>query len=113
MDTFQSNRLEARPLGRDPSDRPHIDVDAIVEGDINGLPNPEFALRWSVLLNAVESYRQTGYATHGLIRIRHEQDKRWFNSNDRTWPFSFLNLCDARGLDPRSVKKRLWGHAPG
>lgn len=31
----------------------------------------------------------------------------WFASMDRVWPFSFLNLCDALGVDAEATRTRL------
>jgi hypothetical protein len=99
--------FEARTLSREFSDDSPFPVDSPVEGEIRHLWDGELSLRWSILLNAVDSYRQTQIATNGLTLVRHQQDKRWFNSNDRTWPFSFLNICDAIGIDPSCVRKHL------
>jgi len=35
------------------------------------------------------------------------ESQRWLGSDDTRWPFSFLNVCDALGLDPSCVQKRL------
>jgi hypothetical protein len=32
-------------------------------------------------------------------------------STDRTWPFTFENLCDALGLDAESFRRQLIGEA--
>jgi hypothetical protein len=36
----------------------------------------------------------------------------WILSEDRGWPFSFVNLCDELDLDARALRKRLapWLH---
>src|SRR5919197_638648 len=33
--------------------------------------------------------------------------QRWVQSDDAGWPFAFLNVCDALGLDPSSVREGL------
>ena len=35
------------------------------------------------------------------------ETQRWLGSDDTRWPFSFLNVCDALGLDPSCVQKGL------
>jgi len=39
----------------------------------------------------------------------HEEALRWFASTDRRWPYSFVNICEALGLDPDAVRRRV-GH---
>lgn len=31
----------------------------------------------------------------------------WFASDDTSWPYSFLNICEALGLHPRTLRDRL------
>jgi hypothetical protein len=31
----------------------------------------------------------------------------WFSSEDDRWPFAFVNVCRALGLDPASVRRAL------
>jgi hypothetical protein len=33
--------------------------------------------------------------------------RAWFESADRAWPLSFLNVCEELQLDPTSVRRRL------
>jgi|SRR5215813_6856875 len=33
----------------------------------------------------------------------------WFASDDRDWPYSFVNICEALDLDPEAVRARI-GH---
>ena len=33
--------------------------------------------------------------------------REWVASNDRAWPYSFLNLCDALHLTPQMVRTEL------
>lgn len=32
---------------------------------------------------------------------------RWLRSNDRTWMFSFLRICDALDLDPSAIRRGI------
>ncbi len=38
--------------------------------------------------------------------------RAWFTASDPHWPFSFVNLCDALGLDADRVRRRLLRDAP-
>jgi len=75
--------------------------------------NGEVAIRWAVLLNALNSFRETSRSINGVTLVRHYQDKKWFYGEDRSWPFSFLNICEALGLDPAFVRKGLRRSADG
>ena len=33
--------------------------------------------------------------------------QHWLESDDAYWPFSFVNVCDALGLDPSCVRERV------
>ena len=41
-----------------------------------------------------------------------EQASDYLTSTDRTWPFSFENLCEALGLNAGSLRKELRAHVP-
>ena len=38
--------------------------------------------------------------------------RAWFTASDPHWPFSFVNLCDALGLDADRVRRHLLRDAP-
>jgi hypothetical protein len=52
-----------------------------------------------------------------LQKYRHPRDRRgqrtywhayeWVASVDRTWPFSFVNLCETLRLSPEALRERL------
>ena len=46
-------------------------------------------------------------------RVAHEAE-RWFFSNNSSWPFAFVNICAALGLDPNYIRQglRRWRHSP-
>jgi hypothetical protein len=35
------------------------------------------------------------------------ETRRWVHSNDRTWIFSFLCICEALNLDPNAIRRGL------
>lgn len=37
---------------------------------------------------------------------------RWLLSNEAAWPFSFIRVCEALGIDPNHMRRRLWDGAP-
>lgn len=46
-------------------------------------------------------------------RFAHEAEQ-WFFSNNSSWPFAFVNICAALGLDPNYIRQglRYWRHSP-
>jgi len=73
---------------------------------------PERRLRAAVLEEALHCLhlRAVRAGTSGPRWRSSVRDEavRWFASDDRRWPFSFLNLCDALDLDPAVVRARLF-----
>jgi len=69
---------------------------------------PERALMCAVLDDAIRCLRGRGYPP-----IQREQLAReacaWFRDPDRSWPFSFENLCMLLGFDAERLRARLVG----
>ena len=74
--------------------------------------NPHRQLMAAVLQSAVDdclnSFRplSAGYGTF-VSQRRFRDARRYVLSNDRVWPFSFENLCDALDLDARRLRRQL------
>jgi hypothetical protein len=87
-------------------------VDSISQLDIltvdqwNGTPclQPEKTLMFAVLLDAVECFQK--YAGHEANRLFKDTDE-WIFEDDPEWPFSFINICEAVGMDPEYLRKGL------
>ena len=60
---------------------------------------PEKRLMLAVLEDAVLLYTR-------VPQIAPETEA-WVQADDRTWPYSFVNLCDALGLDRSAVRVAL------
>ncbi len=68
--------------------------------------SPETALMYSVLQDAFLCLQKTGELTPRARRLAQEAEK-WFLSDDSGWIFSFLPICDALGLDPEYMRRKL------
>jgi hypothetical protein len=69
--------------------------------------SPERELALSVLWQAAIDL-QKGRDTRQRKRLRlHREAYKWVASNDRTWPFSFLNLCDVLNLSADCLRAEL------
>jgi hypothetical protein len=62
-----------------------------------------------VLKQARQDLRRFRNATSRIERELYLDAYYWFRSNDYTWPFSFLNVCQLLGLDPEAVREEHLG----
>jgi hypothetical protein len=69
--------------------------------------SPERELAVSVLAQAAFDIEKCRGARHGRGRRIYSEAYNWVASDDRTWPYSFLNLCDTLGLSPAFLRARL------
>ena len=65
---------------------------------------PEKRLMFAVLLDAVECFQK--YAGHEANRLFKDTDE-WIFEDDPECPFSFINICEAVGMDPEYLRKGL------
>ena len=73
---------------------------------------PEKRLMAAVLQAVLDDFRGSGYRCAAGFppatdRRAYVQARAYVASTDRTWPFSFENLCDAIGLDADNVRDEL------
>ncbi len=79
-----------------------------------GCRGPQTRLMVAVLQTVVDDYRGStyrlaaGFAPH-RDRRAYAAACAYVASTDRTWPFSFENLCEALGLDAGSLRTELAG----
>ena len=67
---------------------------------------PERALMYAVLEDAFVCFHKQFEADQRFIqRAREAED--WFFGDDSRWLFSFVSVCDALGLEPRYIRKKL------
>jgi hypothetical protein len=60
----------------------------------------------AVLEDAVRTVTTCERTYGDRIRRRVREAEAWFAADDREWPFSFLNICQAIGVEPDRV--RAW-----
>ena len=70
---------------------------------------PEQRLMCAVLEEAIIELVTTRVAARSPLRDHRSRQEllTWFTSTDRSWPFSFENICDAIDLDPAQVRSGL------
>ena len=73
---------------------------------------PETALLYAVLEDAFLCLQKSGDSTP-LVQRQARAAEEWFLSDDARWVFSFLSVCEALGLDPGYMRKKLKDWYPG
>jgi len=70
---------------------------------------PERALALAVMWEAVLDLSRFRFAARRRQQRLYWEAYEWVTSNDRSWPYSFPNLCDAIGLSVEPVRMQLLG----
>jgi hypothetical protein len=70
-------------------------------------PKIQKDLAAGILKQARQDLRRFRNPTSGVERELYSDAYHWFRSNDYTWPFSFLNVCQLLNLAPDSVRQEL------
>jgi hypothetical protein len=69
--------------------------------------SPERELAAAVLENAAADLRNYRYARRRRRQRFYMQAYQWVASDDREWPFSFVNLCEFLKLSPDALREEL------
>ena len=62
-----------------------------------------------ILKQAALDLRRFHGATSAIEREFYLDARRWVMSNDCSWPFSFLNVCQLLNLAPETVREEVLG----
>jgi len=68
---------------------------------------PESLLAAAVLENAIECFQKYCDARDSKMRRLYEDAAEWIASDDREWPFSYVNICELLGLHPDYLREGL------
>jgi len=73
---------------------PEVDPTDGLGAAVQHVSQPERRLLFAVLSDAIVRYRRLATAPrHASIELR--EAERWIRSDDREWPCSFVNVCEA------------------
>ena len=67
----------------------------------------ERRLMVAILEDAVECFQKYLWATSNRSRQLRADAEAWFLSDDTSWPFSFLNICEALDIHPLLFRQGL------
>jgi len=73
-----------------------------------GAHGPERRLVAAVLEDAVECYQKHLRARDEKTRQLFLDAEEWICSDDRSWPFSFENVCDLLQINPTYLRRGLF-----
>jgi len=73
----------------------------------SGVDGPEGMLAAGVFCQAANDLQKFRYERRHNGQLLYREAHDWVASNDRSWPYSFLNLCDALHLAPQIVRAEL------
>lgn len=73
---------------------PEVDPTDDVGADIRNVSQPERRLLFAILSDAIVRFRRLATAPRHAARELREAE-RWIRSDDREWPCSFVNICEA------------------
>lgn len=82
-----------------------VDVEAFFARD--PFLEPERRLMFAVLEQGVEDFIKFANSQDDDERRRFHRTVRWIKSDDETWPYSFVPLCHALGVDERNLRGML------
>lgn len=68
---------------------------------------PEKALLMAVLQQALEDLRNSSDRPGAQARRLYREAYQWVVSDDRSWPCSFLNVCDLLGLSAGALRTEM------
>jgi hypothetical protein len=68
---------------------------------------PEKKLMLAVLEDGIRCFQDNVTAQSGTRRRLFEDAEEWILKQDRKWLFSFENICDALGINPTYMRRRL------
>lgn len=69
--------------------------------------NPEQVLMLAVLEDAIICFQDHVTATCKRKRLLHLEAEQWFLDEDRSYLFSFENVCDSLGFEPSYLRQGL------
>ena len=72
---------------------------------------PERALAGAVLQQAAADLRRFRESQDAIGREIYAEARSWFNSNETTWAYSFLNVCQSLGVSPDEIRAEVFADA--
>lgn len=85
---------------------PEVDPTDETVFDPQRVKQPERRLLFAVLADAIVRVRRLATAPrHAALELR--EAERWIRSDDRCWPCSFVNVCEALDIEPAALRRAV------
>ena len=81
------------------------------QGGVDASLQPEKRLMLAVLEDAVGTFQKYVNAANAAAIVCSTDVEEWFDSDDQEWPYSFVNISHALGLDVSYMRRGLRGGA--
>lgn len=65
---------------------------------------PETRLMLAVLVDAIAVYQDYISQRRRVKKSRFQEAEEWITAENRDWPFSFENICEALGFNPQYIR---------
>ena len=76
------------------------------------ISSPEHGLAVAVLWQAATDLQKFRFAKRRKQQRLYRKAYEWVAVDDRSWPFSFVNLCESLKLSPTYLRAQLLGETP-
>jgi hypothetical protein len=76
------------------------------------IAEPERRLLLAVLVDAIVCLQRRAALPPGPRRAQLDESERWVRSNSRSWPISFVNVCEGLGLAHEPLRRALLASQP-
>jgi hypothetical protein len=85
---------------------PEVDPTDDVGADVRHVSQPERRLLFAILSDAIVRCRRLATASrHAALELR--EAERWIRSDDREWPCSFVNVCEALDIAWQPLRRAV------
>jgi len=74
--------------------------------------SPEHGLAVAVVWQAATDLRKFRFAKRRKQQRLYRKAYEWVASDERSWPYSFVNLCESLQLSPTYLRAELLGDTP-
>ena len=85
------------------------ELDPATEEGMNGryIAEPERRLLFAILTDAIIRFRRLVDSRRPAARHDLLEAERWLRSEDRSWPCSFVNVCEALDIAPEPLRRAV------
>ena len=88
-------------------DVPELDPSAELAENGRFIAEPERRLFLAVLTDAIVRFRRLTESRHPATRHELLEAERWLRAEDRSWPCSFVNVCEALDIEPEPLRRAV------